>query len=94
MTDDVRRARTGLFAAFAGLGVTAAFVPAILPSAEQAIGADLSTAVPALFAGLLVGVLVSGPLLMRRPPQTTLILGSALQAAAVIAVAPARRLNP
>ncbi|MBT2496379.1 hypothetical protein J7E45_12250 [Microbacterium sp. ISL-59] len=83
------RARTGLFAAFAGLGVTAAFVPAILPSAERAIGADLSAAVPALFAGLLVGVLVSGPLLMRRPPQTALILGSALQAAAVIAVAAA-----
>ncbi|MGV2902624.1 MFS transporter [Microbacterium sp. AGC62] len=82
-------ARTGLFAAFAGLGVTAAFVPAILPSAERAIGADLSAAVPALFAGLLVGVLVSGPLLMRRPPQTALILGSALQAAAVIAVAAA-----
>lgn len=81
------RARAGLFAAFAGLGVTAAFVPAILPTAEQSIGADLSTAVPALFAGLLVGVLVSGPLLVRRPPQTALILGSVLQAAAVIAVA-------
>ncbi|MFJ2504247.1 MFS transporter [Microbacterium sp. NPDC087592] len=81
------RARTGLFAAFAGLGVTAAFVPAILPSAERAIGGDLSAAVPALFAGLLVGVLVSGPILIRRPPQTTLILGSALQAAAIITVA-------
>ncbi|WP_417504503.1 MFS transporter [Microbacterium sp.] len=81
------RARAGLFTAFAGLGVTAAFVPAILPRAEGAIGADLSAAVPALFAGLLVGVLVSGPLLIRRPPQTTLILGSALQAAAIIAVA-------
>jgi fucose permease len=87
MTDDVRRARTGLFSAFAGLGVTAAFVPAILPSAERAIGADLSAAVPALFAGLLVGVLASGPLLTRRPPRTALVLGSALQAAAIIAVA-------
>jgi fucose permease len=81
------RARAGLFAAFAGLGVTAALVPAILPSAARAIGADLSAAVPALFAGLLAGVLVSGPLLTRRPPQTALLLGSALQAAAVIAVA-------
>ncbi|MDF2506805.1 MAG: hypothetical protein K0Q52_664 [Microbacterium sp.] len=87
MTDDVRRARKGLFSAFAGLGVTAAFVPAILPSAERAIGADLSAAVPALFAGLLVGVLASGPLLTRRPPRTALVLGSALQAAAIIAVA-------
>ena len=81
------RARAGLFTAFAGLGVTAAFAPAVLPRAERAIGADLSAAVPALFAGLLVGVLVSGPILIRRPPQTTLILGSALQAAAIIAVA-------
>lgn len=87
MTDDTRRARAGLFTAFAGLGVTAAFVPAILPSAERAMTADLSAAVPALFAGLLVGVLASGPLLTRQPPRTALILGSALQAAAVVVVA-------
>lgn len=87
MTDDTRRARAGLFTAFAGLGVTAAFVPAILPSAERAMTADLSAAVPALFAGLLVGVLASGPLLTRWPPRTALMLGSALQAAAVVVVA-------
>ena len=87
MTDDARRARAGLFTAFAGLGVTAAFIPAMLPAAERAIGADLSSAVPALFAGLLVGVLLSGPLLVRRPPRTALMLGSALQAAALVAVA-------
>ncbi|WP_282845682.1 MFS transporter [Microbacterium oxydans] len=87
MIDDARRARAGLFTAFAGLGVTAAFLPAILPSAERAMAADLSVAVPALFAGLLVGVLVSGPLLMRRPPRSALMLGSALQAAAIVVVA-------
>ncbi|QYG12602.1 sugar MFS transporter [Microbacterium sp. PAMC22086] len=87
MTDDTRRARAGLFTAFAGLGVTAAFVPAILPSAERAMTAELSAAVPALFAGLLVGVLASGPLLTRQPPRTALMLGSALQAAAVVVVA-------
>ena len=87
MTDDARRARTDLFTAFAGLGITAAFVPAILPSVERALDADLSTAVPALFAGLLVGVLVSGPLLTRRPPRLALMLGSALQAMALVAVA-------
>lgn len=87
MTDNLRRARAGLFTAFAGLGVTAAFLPSILPSAERAMAADLSVAVPALFAGLLAGVLVSGPLLMRRPPRTALVLGSALQAAAVVTVA-------
>ncbi|UPL16482.1 MFS transporter [Microbacterium aurugineum] len=87
MTARTRRARAGLFTAFAGLGVTAAFVPAVLPSTERAMATDLSAAVPALFGGLLVGVLSSGPLLMRRPPRTTLMLGSALQAVAIIAVA-------
>lgn len=87
MTDATRRARAGLFTAFAGLGVTAAFVPAVLPSAERAMAADLSAAVPALFAGLLVGVLVSGPLLMHRPPRSALMLGSVLQAGAIVVVA-------
>lgn len=83
MSSSRRRALIGLFAAFASLGVTASFVPAALPAAERSIGADLSTAVPALFAGLLVGVLLSGPLMLRRPAYTSLIIGSALQAAAL-----------
>ncbi|PKQ33638.1 MAG: hypothetical protein CVT61_15225 [Actinobacteria bacterium HGW-Actinobacteria-11] len=87
MTARTRRARAGLFTAFAGLGVTAAFVPAVLPSTERAMATDLSAAVPALFGGLLIGVLSSGPLLVRRPPRTTLMLGSALQAVAIIAAA-------
>lgn len=85
MSSSRRHALTGLFAAFASLGVTASFVPAVLPAAERSIGADLSPAVPALFAGLLVGVLLSGPLMLRRPARTTLIVGSALQAAALVA---------
>lgn len=85
MTARTRRARAGLFTAFAGLGVTAAFVPAVLPSTERAMATDLSAAVPALFGGLLIGVLSSGPLLARRPPRTTLMLGSALQAVAIVA---------
>jgi len=87
VTARTRRARAGLFTAFAGLGVTAAFVPAVLPSTERAMATDLSAAVPALFGGLLIGVLSSGPLLVRRPPRTTLMLGSALQAVAIIAAA-------
>lgn len=87
MTPAPRRIRVGLFSAFAGLGVTAAFVPALLPAAERDLGAGLSAAVPALFAGLLVGVLASGPLLTGRPPRTTLLLGSAVQAVAVAAAA-------
>lgn len=85
MTAPTRRERAGLFTAFAGLGVTAAFVPAVLPSTQRAMAADLSAAVPALFAGLLVGVLASGPLLIRRPSRHTLMLGSALQAVAIVA---------
>lgn len=81
------RTHIGLFAAFGGLGVTAAFVPALLPSAERDLRADLSIAVPVLFAGLLVGVLASGPLLARRPPRTTLLLGSTLQALALVTTA-------
>jgi hypothetical protein len=78
------KTRVGLFAAFASLGVTASFVPAVLPAAERAMSADLSAAVPVLFAGLLVGVLLSGPLLVRRPARVTLILGGALQAVAIV----------
>lgn len=85
MSRSRRHALTGLFAAFASLGVTASFVPAVLPAAEASIGADLSPAVPALFAGLLVGVLLSGPLMLRHPARTTLIIGSALQAVALVA---------
>jgi len=81
------RLRFGLFAAFASLGITAAFIPAVLPSAERALGADLSAAVPSLFAGLLVGVLASGPLLMRFATRSMLILGSLLQAIALVGVA-------
>lgn len=87
MTEGGTRTRIGLFAAFGGLGVTAAFVPALLPSAERDLDADLSIAVPVLFAGLLVGVLASGPLLARRPPRTTLLLGSTLQLLALVTTA-------
>lgn len=59
----------------------------MLPAAEATIGTELSVAVPALFAGLLIGVLASGPLLMRTNARITLMLGSGLQAAAIVAVA-------
>ncbi|WP_404436254.1 hypothetical protein LG322_14105 [Microbacterium aerolatum] len=78
-------ARVGLFVAFASLGVTAAFVPAILPVAERTIGENLSNAVPVLFFGLLLGVLLVGPLRRMLRLRTTIMAGSALQAVAVIA---------
>ncbi|MGO2520283.1 MAG: MFS transporter [Microbacterium sp.] len=87
MTAAARRIRWGLFSAFASLGVTASFIPSVIPAAESAIGEDLSVAVPALFAGLLLGVLSAGPMLRRRPARHVLILGGALQAVALVAAA-------
>lgn len=87
MTPQGRRARAGLFAAFASLGVTASFYPAVIPAVESALGGDVSVAVPALFAGLLVGVLSAGPALRRHPARHVLIVGGALQTLAIIAAA-------
>lgn len=74
-------------AAFAGLGVTASFVPAVLPAAGRATAGDLDAAVPALFGGLLAGVLASGPLLRAVPAVRVLQAGGALQALAVVVAA-------
>ena len=74
-------------AAFAGLGVTASFVPAVLPAAGRATAGDLDAAVPALFGGLLAGVLASGPLLRAVPAARVLQAGGALQALAVVVAA-------
>jgi len=77
--------RSGLFVSFAALGVTAAFVPAVLPVAQRAIGEDLSSAVPVLFFGLLLGVLLVGPLRRMLRLRATVMAGSALQAVAIVA---------
>lgn len=79
MTPAVR----GLYAAFAGLGATAAAVPAVLPSIERAVGASVIAAVPALFAGLLVGVLTSGLVLRRVRALHLAAIGCLVQAAAL-----------
>lgn len=86
----MRRARIGLVAAFAGLGGTAATIPAMLPTLEARLGASVVSAIPLLFTGLLVGVLLSAPLLMRLRAGTVVITGAALQAGALLwlAVAP------
>lgn len=73
----------GLYAAFAGLGATAAAFPAVLPSVEQAVGAPVVAAVPALFAGLLVGVLASGLVLRRVRALHLAAIGCLMQAAAL-----------
>jgi hypothetical protein len=78
------RTRAGLFAAFAGLGVTASFFPAILPTAERVVGEDVSAAVPALFGGVLIGVLAVGTMLRIRPLRHVLALGGILQTVAIV----------
>jgi hypothetical protein len=86
------RARIGLVAAFAGLGGTAATIPAMLPSLESRLDASVLPAVPLLFAGLLLGVLLSSPLLSWLRVRTVVIAGSALQAGALLWLAVATTL--
>lgn len=90
MTSQTGRTRAALFTAFAGLGVTASFFPAILPAVERVVGGDLSAAIPVLFAGLLVGVLATGPLLAHVSSGAAIVLGSLSQALGILvaAVAP------
>lgn len=78
--------RLGLYAAFAGLGGTAATVPALIPSLEQRLGADVLMAVPFLFGGLLMGVLASSPLLIKLRAASVVATGAALQAAGLLGV--------
>jgi hypothetical protein len=80
------RSRVGLFAAFAGLGGTAATIAALLPSLELRLGSAALSAVPALFTGLLLGVLLSAPLLVRLRARTVVALGAGAQATALIAL--------
>ncbi|WP_448808853.1 MFS transporter [Agromyces bauzanensis] len=76
-------ARRALYAAFAGLGATAAAIPAVLPSIERAVEAPVVAAVPALFTGLLVGVLASSLLLRRLRALHVAAIGCLLQSAAL-----------
>jgi fucose permease len=78
------RSRVGLYAAFAGMGGTAATIPALLPSLEFRLGSVALSAVPALFTGLLLGVLLSAPLLVRLRARTVAALGAGIQAASLI----------
>lgn len=77
----------GLFAAFASLGATAALIPAVLPLAGQAMGSSLLEAIPALFAGLLFGVLLSGPAMRMLPPVLVAAMGCLVQAGGLVVVA-------
>lgn len=84
-SEELNRRRTvlGLYLTFGGLGATAAVIPAALPAVEQELGASVSAAVPALFGGLLLGVLGTGPLLHRLSAVNVAVVGCVLQAASL-----------
>lgn len=74
------------------MGATASLIPAIIPLASERANIDIAeflVAVPALFAGLLVGVLASS-LIGLLGVERTLVIGTLLQAVglAVIATVP------
>lgn len=73
--------------AFAGMGAQAAVVPAVLPVWSQRAGDGVLAAVPAMFAGLVVGVLTSVPLLARLGTGRVLRGSAAAQALALVGLA-------
>lgn len=80
----------GLFTAFAGLGGTASVIPAIIPLSAHNSNASISEylgVAPALFFGLMAGVLLSAILLRATSAPAVLCAGSVLQAAALIGIA-------
>lgn len=84
--------KAGLFTAFAGMGGTASIIPAVIPLAAHSSNSPIPEylgAVPALFCGLMAGVLLASLLLRVITPAASLAAGSALQAAALLAVAAA-----
>ncbi len=74
--------RRALGLAFAGMGVTAAVIPASLPSRAAELGVSsegLAAAIPALFGGLLIGVLLT-PLLVRQSSSAAVVrIGAFIQ---------------
>lgn len=81
--------RVRLFAAFSALGGTAAVIPALLPALAMHYGVSLDEvliAVPALFAGLVLGILGAGALSRRLGGPRSLSLASGVQAIGLIAI--------
>lgn len=83
---DQRSARWALLASFTGMGATASAVPAVLPMVQNQLGDDVRSAVPALFFGLLLGVLASSPLLVRFRALRLTGLGCFVQAGGLTAI--------
>lgn len=79
-----------LFATFASMGISAATVPATLPSVAVSADAGLDAylpAVPALFSGLLIGVLLSAAVARWISTRTLTAAGAALQSAGFVGLA-------
>jgi fucose permease len=79
-----------LFVVFASMGASTAAIPAAIPSvASSGLGAidEYLRAVPALFLGLLAGVLLSSALGRVVSPRRVTILGAGIQAAGFAALA-------
>ncbi|WP_156366296.1 MFS transporter [Agreia sp. Leaf335] len=80
---------SSLFILFASMGTTSAAIPAMIPSlAASGTGVlgDYLRAVPALFFGLLAGVLISSVLGKSLSPRRVTILGAGIQAVGFIAL--------
>lgn len=78
-----------LVCAFAGLGGTAAVIPAVLPTAASRFPAEAGTylrAAPTTFTGLLLGVLLAAALVKVTSLQVAVAVGSLVQAAAMAAL--------
>jgi fucose permease len=83
---------SALFVLFASMGATSATIPAVIPSlAATAPGAidEYLRAIPALFFGLLAGVLLSSVLGRVVTPRGLTILGAGVQAGGFVALAAA-----
>ncbi|NED96805.1 hypothetical protein G1H11_15960 [Phytoactinopolyspora alkaliphila] len=80
MTEAKTPGRRIIFLVFAGMGLSAALVPASLPLVADELGVavpDVLGAVPALFGGLLTGVM-GAPLLVRSRPVTWVLCAGVL----------------
>lgn len=79
-------ARTAVYLCFAGLGMTTATFPALIPARAAADGDLVLLAAPMLFLGLLIGVLVTTAVGARLRPTAMASIGSVVQAVALVAV--------
>lgn len=81
--------RGALIGVFAGMGISASAVPAMLALAEEELGDGVGAAIPALFFGLLLGVLTSSPVLARVRALKLAAVACFIQAAGLVAVSAA-----